>query len=124
MEHIKNIPPPEALDSEPRLMPDGSMDWHWFYEQVSVLQAWIRANICIECGKRKRRCGAVVCFTPECERIGITKRTGRCAFCGSRRNINASSGSPAMPLFIEWCDDCRGRKIPERDDAHGQSRMF
>ena len=85
-----NLPPPEALDSEPRLMPDGSMDWHWFYEQVAVLEAWARANICIRCGKRERRNGTAVCDTAECEGIGITERTGRCVFCGGTRKLYSS----------------------------------
>ena len=119
-----SLPPPEALDSEPRMMPDGSIDWHWFYQQVAVLEAWYSANNCIRCGKRERANGRTVCDTRECEGIGITGRTGRCAFCGSSRKLNSSWGGPTMPLFLERCDDCRDRKVPDRDGALGQARMF
>lgn len=119
-----NLPPPEALDGEPRLMPDGSMDWHWFYEQVAVLEAWARANICIRCGKRERRQSTAVCDTAECEGIGITERTGRCVFCGGTCKLYSSWGGPTMPLFLERCDDCRECEMPARDGALGQARMF
>ena len=119
-----SLPPPEALDSEPRMTPDGSIDWHWFYQQVAVLEAWYRVNICIRCGKRERANGMAVCDTRECEGIGISDRTGRCAFCGSSRKLNSSWGGPTMPLFLERCDDCRDRKVPDRDGALGQARMF
>jgi len=124
MEDRNALPPPEALGREPRLMPDGSMDWHWFYEQVEVLEAWYRANICIRCGKRERRKNKAVCDTAECEGIGIKERIGRCALCGGTRKLNSSWGRPTMPLFLERCDDCRGREMPARDGALGQSRMF
>jgi len=124
MVNLDGLPPPEALDSEPRLMPDGSMDWHWFYGQVAVLEAWRGANICIRCGRRERRKKIAVCDSDECEGIGITECTGRCAFCGGKRKLNISWGGPTMPLFLERCDDCRGREMPSRDGALGQSRMF
>ena len=124
MENENAPSPPEALDSEPRLMPDDSMDWNWFYEQVAVLEAWYRTNICIRCGRRERRKNKAVCDTAECEGIGITERTGRCAFCGGTRELNSSWGGPTMPLFLERCDSCRGREMPTRGGAVGQSRMF
>ncbi len=68
--------------------------------------------------------GMAVCDTRECEGIGITGRTGRCAFCGSSRKLNSSWGGPTMPLFLECCDDCRDRKVPDRGGALGQARMF
>ena len=119
-----NAPSPDALDSEPRLMQDGSIDWHWFYGQVAVLEAWRDANLCIRCGKRERKNRTAVCYSADCEEIGIKDRTGSCAFCGGTSKLNSSWGSPTMPLFLEWCDDCRDRKVPDRSEAVGQGRMF
>ncbi len=118
------VPTPDALDCEPRLMPDGSIDWHWFYEQVKILEAWRDANLCIGCGKRERTRGAAVCHSGDCEDIGIKERTGACAFCGGTRKLNSGWGGPTMPLFLERCDDCLGLRVPTRNRAVGQARMF
>lgn len=124
MERPTSVPSPEALDREPLLLPDGSIDWHWFYEQADILEAWSDANLCIGCGKRERTRGAAVCHSGDREDIGIKERTGACALCGGTRKLNSSWGSPTMPLFLERCDDCRERKVPSRSEAVGQTRMF
>ncbi len=38
------VPPPEALDSEARFLPDGSIDWLWYYEQQDILEAALYIN--------------------------------------------------------------------------------
>lgn len=50
MKDGKDIPQPEDREREPRLMPDGSLDWQWFYRESAILKAWLDAGLCVDCG--------------------------------------------------------------------------
>ena len=125
------VPPPEALDPQPRFMPDGSLDWHWYLRQKEILEAWWDAGLCVNCGERPMKEGWAVCGTRECESTPRPKwAEGRdeCHFCGNkygRSSVGSGSfGGPTTPVNVQYCPKCGGRRPPSGDEAVGQGRLF
>ena len=122
------LPTPNKLDVNPRFMLDGSLDWYWFHEQSAILEAWFDAGMCIYCGTRPKNGGMAICEEPDCDNIRVLWETlpwpRQCSFCGATSKVNGGRGGPTMIVFINYCDNCGDRKIPKREDAVGQARMF
>ena len=127
----QSVPRPEAYDANPRYMPDGSLDWYWYYQQQDILKAWWFAGLCIRCGIRPIVCRTAVCDDKECENTNRPKwndERDECHYCGRKYGKSAtgagSFGGPTTPVNVQHCPDCCGRRPPPREQAAGQAPLF
>ena len=105
-------PNPEDRERKPRLMPDGSLDWQWFYSESDILKTWLNAGLCVDCGDA------------DCKAKNALTFLWTCSFCGSAKNIVGGAGSPIHPVWVQCCSGCSGRHVPSRDEAIGQGKML
>ena len=124
------VPPPEALDSEARFLPDGSIDWLWYYEQQDILEAWWDAGLCVSCGIRPKNGAMAICETSDCENLGVNeyRLPRRCGFCGSKKHLSSTGAGgfsgPTTPIGVNYCSKCNRREMPPREQLSSQGRLF
>ena len=124
MKEDEYMPQPEDREREPRFMPDGSLDWQWFYRESEIMRAWLEAGLCVDCGDRPQSENRVVCDDAECNANNGIEFLWTCSFCGSKKQMVGGSLSPIHPVRIQYCSNCADRRVPSRDEAIGQGRMF
>ena len=121
----------------PRSMPDGSMDWRWWYEEYDKAEERDRQGLCVGgCGQPQQE-GRVTCDAPSARKNNCPgtrpfyvdwSAKPVCSYCGkvySGAATNASSGSgPFHPVPINRCPDCLGKRRPPREEAVGVLTLF
>ena len=120
-------------DYDVHVMPNGSLDWHWFHRRRKLMAERKEAGMCVDCGKPQAEDGhGYLCMTTECrkrsEEIDPHRPRKLCSFCGGRRN-GAEDGawamySPDYPAAVEYRPDCRDEKVPPVEDGVGQMRLI
>lgn len=100
---------------KPSKMPDGSMNWDWFYGEVALRNQRIADGLCVDCGERPPRFERRTC--EECWAIEKTPNQIQaerfCKFCGTTKGLIGGSDSSNFPVSLYYC-----RKCVERDDRY------